>query len=152
MSTERTYIMIKPDGVQRGLVGAIIARFEQRGYYLRALKLINPTRELLETHYADLSARPFFPALITYMLSGPVVGMVWEGKAAVATGRKILGATNPLDSNPGTIRGDYCIITGRNICHGSDTVENANKEIKLWFGENEVVNWTHHSHSWVYEE
>lgn len=119
--------MVKPDGVQRGLVGAIIARFEQKGYYLRALKLINPTKELLEQHYADLSARPFFPALIQYMLSGPVVGMVWEGAGVVATGRLLLGATNPLQSNPGTIRGDFCIITGRNICHGSDTVENANK-------------------------
>lgn len=151
MSTERTYIMIKPDGVQRGLVGSIIARFEQRGYYLRALKLMKPSREHLEAHYADLSARPFFPALIEYMLSGPVIGMVWEGKAAVSTGRKILGATNPLDSNPGTIRGDYCIITGRNICHGSDTVENAEKEIKLWFSEQEVIAWAHHSHTWIYE-
>lgn len=148
---ERTYIMVKPDGVQRGLVGAIIARFEQRGYYLRALKLINPTQELLEEHYKDLKERPFFPHLIKYMLSGPVVGMVWEGKAAVATGRILLGATNPLQSAPGTIRGDFCIITGRNICHGSDTVENANKEIALWFGKGEVVDWKHHSHDWIYE-
>lgn len=143
--------MVKPDGVQRGLVGAIIARFEQKGYYLRALKLINPTKELLEQHYADLSARPFFPALIQYMLSGPVVGMVWEGAGVVATGRLLLGATNPLQSNPGTIRGDFCIITGRNICHGSDSVENANKEITLWFGENGLVDYKHHSHVWIYE-
>jgi nucleoside-diphosphate kinase len=151
MSTERTYIMIKPDGVQRGLVGAIIARFEQKGYTLRALKLLQPTRELLEEHYKDLSARPFFPHLISYMLSGPVVGLVWEGTGAVATGRLLLGATNPLSSNPGTIRGDFAIITGRNICHGSDTVENANKEISLWFGEKEVLEWKHHSHEWIYE-
>lgn len=150
-NTERTYIMVKPDGVQRGLIGSIIARFEEKGYYLRALKLINPTRELLEEHYKDLSARPFFPALITYMLSGPVVGMVWEGRGAVVTGRLLLGATNPLQSNPGTIRGDFCIITGRNICHGSDTVENANKEIDLWFGKEGLVEWTHHSHNWIYE-
>ena len=148
--TERSYIMIKPDGVQRGLVGAIIARFEQKGYYLRALKLAQPSREHLEAHYADLSARPFFPALINYMLSGPVVCMVWEGTGVVATGRLLLGATNPLSSNPGTIRGDYAIITGRNICHGSDTVENAEKEIKLWFGE-DVLAWKHHSHDWIYE-
>ena len=149
-NTERSYIMIKPDGVQRGLVGAIIARFEQKGYYLRALKLAQPSREHLEAHYADLSARPFFPALINYMLSGPVVCMVWEGPGVVATGRLLLGATNPLSSNPGTIRGDYAIITGRNICHGSDTVENAEKEIKLWFGE-DVLAWKHHSHDWIYE-
>jgi nucleoside-diphosphate kinase len=147
---ERTYIMIKPDGVQRGLIGAIIARFEQKGYYLRALKLATPSKELLEQHYADLSARPFFPALINYMLSGPVVCMVWEGTGVVATGRLLLGATNPLASNPGTIRGDYAIITGRNICHGSDSVENAEKEIKLWFG-GDVLAWKHHSHEWIYE-
>ncbi|XP_031472932.1 nucleoside diphosphate kinase 1-like [Nymphaea colorata] len=149
-NNERTYIMVKPDGVQRGLVGAIIARFEQKGYYLRALKLITPTRELLEEHYKDLNDRPFFQALITYMLSGPVVGMVWEGKGVVATGRLLLGATNPLQSNPGTIRGDFCIITGRNICHGSDSVVNAEKEISLWFGK-ELAEWTHHSHNWIYE-
>lgn len=127
MSTERTYIMIKPDGVQRGLVGAIIARFEQKGYYLRALKLTSPTQAHLEEHYKDLATKPFFPHLIKYMLSGPVVAMVWEGTGVVATGRLLLGATNPLASNPGTIRGDFCIITGRNICHGSDSVESANR-------------------------
>jgi nucleoside-diphosphate kinase len=104
----------------------------------------------LEEHYGDLSKRPFFPALINYMLSGPVVCMVWEGTGVVATGRLLLGATNPLASSPGTIRGDYAIITGRNICHGSDTVENAEKEIKLWF-EGGVVDWKHHSHEWIYE-
>lgn len=147
---EQTYIMIKPDGVQRGLVGSIIARFEQKGYYLRALKLAEPSEELLKKHYADLSERPFFPALIKYMLSGPVVCMVWEGTGVVATGRLLLGATNPLSSNPGTIRGDYAIITGRNICHGSDSVENGKKEIELWFGK-DLVNWKHHSHEWIYE-
>ena len=147
---EQTYIMIKPDGVQRGLVGKIIARFEAKGYYLRALKMAQPSKELLENHYADLAQRPFFPALITYMLSGPVICMVWEGAGVVATGRLMLGATNPLASNPGTIRGDYCIITGRNICHGSDSVENAKKEIAMWFGS-DVIEWNHHSHDWIYE-
>lgn len=147
---ERSYIMVKPDGVQRGLVGEIISRFEKKGYYLRALKMVEPTREILEKHYADLAQRPFFPALINYMLSGPVICMVWEGAGVVATGRLLLGATNPLASNPGTIRGDFAIITGRNICHGSDTVENAKKEIDLWFGSN-LVEWKHHSHDWIYE-
>lgn len=142
--------MVKPDGVQRGLVGEIISRFEKKGYYLRALKMAEPTREILEKHYADLAQRPFFPALINYMLSGPVICMVWEGAGVVATGRLLLGATNPLASNPGTIRGDFAIITGRNICHGSDTVENAKKEIDLWFGSN-LVEWKHHSHDWIYE-
>lgn len=118
---ERTYIMVKPDGVQRGLVGDIIARFEQKGFHLGGLKMIYPSEELLREHYKDLAQKPFFPHLIEYMKSGPVVGMIWEGKTAVVSGRKLLGATNPLDSNPGTIRGDYCIVTGRNVCHGSDS-------------------------------
>lgn len=127
MSDERTYIMVKPDGVQRGLVGEIIGRFEKRGFILRALKQASPSKELLEQHYSDLAAKPFFPKLLNYMLMGPVVCMVWEGKGVVATGRKMLGETNPLNSNPGTIRGDFCIDVGRNIIHGSDSVESAKK-------------------------
>ena len=148
---ERSYIMIKPDGVQRGLVGIIINRFEAKGYYLRALKFKQPTQALLEEHYADLKAKPFFPALIKYMNSGPVVCMVWEGTGVVATGRVLLGETNPLASKPGTIRGDFCIITGRNICHGSDSADSAEREIALWFDKEEVLAWDHHSHDWIYE-
>ncbi|KAG6333999.1 hypothetical protein ID866_5082 [Astraeus odoratus] len=133
--TELTYIMVKPDGVDRGLVGEILSRFEKRGFKLVAAKLARPSRETLEMHYADLKERPFFPGLITYMLSGPVFCMVFEGLDAVKTGRVMLGATNPLGSAPGTIRGDFALATGRNICHGSDTVENAKKEIALWFPE-----------------
>jgi nucleoside-diphosphate kinase len=151
MSSERTYIMIKPDGVQRGLVGEIISRFEKRGFFLRALKQTLPSRELLEQHYSDLSGKGFFPKLIEYMLSGPVVCMVWEGKDAVKTGRKMLGETNPLNSAPGTIRGDFCIDVGRNICHGSDSVDSANKEISLWFKPEEVNEWKSHSVNWIYE-
>jgi nucleoside-diphosphate kinase len=149
--TERTYIMIKPDGVQRGLVGTIIARFEAKGYHLVGLKFVTPTRELLEEHYKDLSARPFFPALINYMLSGPVVATIWQGKNVVKAGRTLLGATNPLDSAPGTIRGDYSIDTGRNLIHGSDSVESANREIALWFKEEEQHKWESHSHAWIFE-
>jgi len=127
--------MVKPDGVQRGLVGEILSRFEKRGFKLVALKLATPSKEHLEKHYADLSDKAFFPGLIQYMLSGPVVAMVWEGLDAVKTGRVMLGATNPLASAPGTIRGDYALAVGRNICHGSDSVESANKEIGLWFPE-----------------
>ena len=127
--------MVKPDGVERGLVGEVIKRFESRGYKLQALKLIHPTKELLEEHYGDLKTKAFFPKLVAYMLSGPVVGMVWAGKQVVKTGRLMLGATNPLDSAPGTIRGDFCIDVGKNICHGSDSVESAEKEIGLWFPE-----------------
>ena len=150
MGMERTYIMIKPDGVQRGLIGKIVERFEQRGYKLQALKLYRPSAELINQHYSDLVDKPFFPGMRGYMLSGPVTCMVWEGENAVKMGRQMLGATNPQESMPGTIRGDFSIEVGRNICHGSDCVENAEKEIALWFPEG-VCDWSSHSDPWVYE-
>ena len=142
--------MIKPDGVQRGLVGEIISRFEKKGFKLAAMKVDAPGKEHFEKHYSDLSSKPFFAGLVTYASSGPVVAMVWEGNNAVATGRKMLGATRPDDSAPGTIRGDFAIDVGRNIIHGSDSVDSANKEIGLWFPDG-VTSWAHHSESWVYE-
>ena len=142
--------MIKPDGVQRGLVGEIIKRFEQKGYKLVAMKLTAPGKAHLEQHYADLAGKGFFAGLIEYMTSGPVVAMVWEGKGAVLEGRKMLGATKPSDSAMGTIRGDFCIEVGRNICHGSDSVESAEKEIALWFPEG-ITEWNSCESSWVYE-
>ncbi|KAN0080855.1 Nucleoside diphosphate kinase [Elaphomyces granulatus] len=152
MANERTFIAIKPDGVQRGLIGPIISRFEQRGFKLVAIKMVSPSRAHLENHYADLSEKPFFPGLITYMLSGPIVAMIWEGREVVKTGRTILGATNPLLSAPGTIRADYAIDVGRNVCHGSDSVESAEKEIDLWFAEDEVVDYKHAQFNWIYEK
>merc|ERR1712063_236045 len=137
-NAERTYLMIKPDGVQRGLVGDIIKRFEQKGFKLVALKFLQPSEELLKQHYADLSERKFFPGLVAYMASAPVVAMVWEGLNVVKTGRVMLGETDPAASKPGTIRGG-------NIIHGPDSVESANKEIALWFKEDELVNWGSHS-------
>lgn len=151
-TTEQTFIAIKPDGVQRGLVGPIVSRFESRGFKLAAIKLVTPGKAHLETHYADLKDKPFFPGLIEYMSSGPICAMVWEGRDAVKTGRTILGATNPLASAPGTIRGDYAIDVGRNVCHGSDSVENAKKEIALWFNESDLVSWKHSQFDWVYEK
>lgn len=142
--------MIKPDGVQRGLVGDIIKRFEQKGFHLVAMKLASPGKEHMEKHYVDLKDKKFFPGLIEYMTSGPVVGMVWEGKGAVVEGRKMLGATMPSDSAPGTIRGDFCLEVGRNICHGSDSVMSAEAEIKLWFPEG-ITQWDSCEKSWVYE-
>merc|ERR1719453_1867289 len=138
---ERTYIMIKPDGFQRGLIGTIIQRFEQKGFKLVAMKLAQPGKAKFEEHYADLNKKPFFGGLVDYAASGPVCCMVWEGDNAVLTGRKMLGATKPFDSNPGTIRGDFCIDVGRNICHGSDAVESANHEIKLWFKDDELCSY-----------
>lgn len=143
--------MVKPDGVQRGIVGKIIKRFEQKGFKLVALKMLWPSEQLLQQHYSDLSARPFFPGLVKYMSSGPVVPMVWEGLEVVRTGRVMLGATNPAESAPGTIRGDLCIQVGRNILHGSDSVESAQKEMALWFTDAELVSWTPANEGWVYE-
>lgn len=148
---ERSFIMIKPDGVQRNLVGKIIQRFEEKGFKLVSMKLTAPGKEHLEKHYADLATKKFFPGLIEYMTSGPVVPMVWEGANVVKTGRVMLGTTNPVDSAPGTIRGDFAIDIGRNICHGSDSVESAKHEINLWFSAEEQQSWGHHSTKWVYE-
>jgi nucleoside-diphosphate kinase len=142
--------MVKPDGVQRGLVGEIIKRFESRGFQLNALKMVTPTQQVLEEHYQDLKGKGFFAGLISYMKSGPVVSMVWSGKSVVKTGRVMLGATNPLDSAPGTIRGDFCIDVGRNICHGSDSVESAEREIALWFPEG-VHSYTRAIEKQIYE-
>merc|ERR1712025_680736 len=128
-----------------------IKRFENKGFKLVAMKFMQASTELLENHYADLSKKPFFPGLVKYMASGPVVAMVWEGLNAVKTGRVMLGATNPADSAPGTIRGDLCIQVGRNICHGSDSVESANKEIALWFNEEELIAYDSCSAAWIYE-
>merc|ERR1712223_861418 len=149
---ERSFIMIKPDGVHRGLVGEIIKRFEAKGFKLVAMKFMQASREHLEEHYADLKKKPFFPGLVEYMASGPVVPMVWEGLGVVKTGRVMLGATNPADSAPGTIRGDLCIQVGCNICHGSDSVDSANKEIALWFKDEELVKWDPNGMTWVCED
>eukprot|EP01134_Creolimax_fragrantissima_P007192 CFRG7192T1 len=148
---ERTYIMIKPDGVQRQLVAKIIKRFEQRGFKLVGLKMTTPSDATLREHYADLSSKGFFNGLIEYMKSGPVVCMAWEGANAVTVGRMILGETNPAASLPGSIRGDYCLTIGRNICHGSDAVESAEKEIALWFKPEEICSWELNAAKWLYE-
>jgi len=142
--------MIKPDGVQRNLIGEIIKRFEAKGYKLVAMKFCAPGKEHMEKHYEDLSSKGFFNGLISYMTSGPVVAMVWEGSNVVLEGRKMLGATKPSDSAMGTIRGDFCIEVGRNICHGSDSVESAEKEIALWFPEG-ICEWNASNSAWVYE-
>ncbi|KAK7503750.1 hypothetical protein BaRGS_00004873 [Batillaria attramentaria] len=148
---ERTFIAVKPDGVQRGIVGEIMKRFEQRGYKLVAAKLMMPGKSHLEKHYSDLSSKPFFAGLVEYMNSGPIFAMVWEGKAVVAMGRQMLGATDPLKSMPGSIRGDFCIDVGRNVCHGSDSVESAKKEINLWFKPEELLTYESVQKPWVYE-
>lgn len=137
-NSERTYIMVKPDGVQRGLVGEIIHRFERRGLKLVGLKMRMATEELLMQHYLHIVVKPFFPDILKTMLSGPVVCMIWEGLDAVNQGRAMLGSTNPLKSPPGTIRGDFGLVSGKNICHGSDSLTAAKTEIGLWMGEGDI--------------
>ncbi|KAM7533686.1 hypothetical protein Aperf_G00000126523 [Anoplocephala perfoliata] len=138
---ERTFIMVKPDGVQRGLVGQIIKRFERRGFKLVAMKFMRADKELLHKHYEALAGKPFFPSLIKYMSSGPVVPMVWEGKSAVALGRMLLGETDPAKSLPGSIRADFGQCMGANIVHGSDAVDTADREIALWFKKEELIDY-----------
>ncbi|MEB3211587.1 MAG: nucleoside-diphosphate kinase [Leptolyngbyaceae bacterium] len=148
---ERTFIAIKPDGVQRGLVGEIIQRFEKKGFTLVGLKAMKVSRELAETHYGEHQGKPFFPGLVDFITSGPVVAMVWEGEGVVASSRKMIGATKPLESAPGTIRGDYGVTVGRNIIHGSDAPETAQREIALWFNEDELASWEPTLTTWIYE-
>lgn len=148
---ERTFVAVKPDGVQRQLVGEILRRFESKGFKLVGLKLIHPSRELAENHYAVHKERPFFGSLVEFITSGPVVAMVWEGDGVVASARKIIGATNPLSSEPGTIRGDFGVNIGRNLIHGSDAIETAQTEIGLWFKNDELVSWEPTIKRWLYE-
>jgi nucleoside-diphosphate kinase len=144
--------MIKPDGVQRGLVGGILSRFEAKGFVLKGLKLFQCPQALAEEHYKDLSSKPFFKDLVSYIVSGPVVAMVWEGPGVVKAARKLIGATNPLEAEPGTIRGDLAVEVGRNVVHGSDSVENGEREISLWFAGGEgLAEWTPALQPWLRE-
>lgn len=148
---ERTFLAIKPDGVQRGLVGEITHRFEAKGFTLVGLKFMTVSRELAEQHYDVHRDRPFFAGLVEFITSGPVVAMVWEGEGVVASARKMIGATNPLTAEPGTIRGDFGVNIGRNLIHGSDAVDTASSEISLWFKEAELINWQPSLSSWTRE-
>ncbi len=148
---ERTFIAIKPDGVQRGLVGEVIKRFEAKGFTLVGMKLLKVSKELAEQHYDVHKEKPFFAGLVSFISSSPVVAMVWEGDGVVATARKIIGATNPLNAELGTIRGDFGVSIGRNLIHGSDAIETAQREINLWFKPEELVDWKPTVTPWLYE-
>lgn len=143
--------MIKPDGVQRGLVGEIIRRFETKGFTLVGMKLISVDRQLAEQHYDVHKERPFFKGLVEFITSSPVVAMVWQGEGVVASARKIIGATNPLSAEPGTIRGDFGVNVGRNLIHGSDAIETASREIALWFNDEELADWQPALTPWIQE-
>jgi len=148
---ERTFIAVKPDGVQRALVGIILSRFEQKGFKLVGLKLMTVSPELAKKHYAEHEGKSFFGGLVSFITSGPVVALVLEGKGVIAAARGMMGATNPLNSAVGTIRGDFGVDIGRNIIHGSDSVESAQREIALWFQPEELSYWTVTVSPWIYE-
>ena len=148
---ERTFIMIKPDGVQRHLTGEIIDRFESKGFTLVGLKMMQVSRELAEKHYGVHKERPFFSSLIEFITSAPVIAMVWEGDNVVSSARNLIGATNPVTAAPGSIRGDLGVSIGRNLIHGSDAIETAQTEVALWFKEEELINWEPVRKAWLYE-
>lgn len=148
---ERTLILVKPDGVQRGLMGEIIARFERRGLKLIGMKFLQMSEELAKKHYAVHAERPFFNDLVSYITSGPVVAMVWEGNDAIAAARATIGATKPVEANPGTIRGDFGMEIGRNLVHGSDSPENGVLEASTFFSDDELVSWGRVTEPWIVE-
>ncbi|MCS7122247.1 MAG: nucleoside-diphosphate kinase [Archaeoglobaceae archaeon] len=148
---ERTFVMLKPDAVQRGLIGEIISRFEKKGLKIIAMKMLKIERELAEKHYFEHRGKVFFDNLINYITSAPVVAMVLEGKNAVKVVRSIVGATNPSEALPGTIRGDYGMDIGRNVIHASDSKESAEREISIFFKPNELCEFKRIDENWVYE-
>jgi nucleoside-diphosphate kinase len=148
---QRTFVAIKPDGVQRGLIGEIVSRFERKGLKFVGMKFMQVTRELAENHYGEHKGKGFFEGLVSFITSGPIVAMVFEGKDAIVIARNLIGATNPTASAPGTIRGDLALEIGRNMVHGSDSPESAKREIGIFFKDSELVEWTRTSQCWITE-
>ena len=149
---ERTLVLIKPDGVQRGLIGEVTSRLERRGLRLVAAKFMAISQELAETHYAIHKGKPFYDGLIRYITSAPVMAMVWEGPNAVAAVRQTIGATRPTEAAPGSVRHDFALEVGRNLTHASDTVENGEQEVALWFKPGELVSWERSNDKWIFEK
>jgi nucleoside-diphosphate kinase len=148
---ERTLVLIKPDGVQRGLIGEIIKRLETRGLRLVAAKFMQVDQSLAERHYAVHLGKPFYPGLIRYITASPVMAMVWEGPSAVAAVRQTMGATRPTEAAPGTVRHDFGLQAGRNLTHASDSPENGEIEIAMWFDNEELISWKRASDEWIFE-
>jgi nucleoside-diphosphate kinase len=149
---ERTLVLVKPDGVQRGLIGEVISRLERRGLRLVAGKFIFVSQELAETHYSIHKDKPFYESLMRYITSAPVMAMVWEGPNAVAAVRQTMGSTRPTEASPGSLRHDFALEVGRNLTHASDSVENGIKEVELWFTPAELVTWSRAVDPWVFEQ
>ncbi len=147
---EKTFVMLKPDAVQRNLAGEIISRLEKRGLKLVAIKMLRIDNELAEQHYGEHKGKPFFQSLVNFITSAPVIAMIWEGENAVQVARKMMGNTDPQKAEPGTIRGDYALFTGNNIVHGSDSLESAAREIGLFFSPGEIINYKKELEPWVY--
>lgn len=147
---ERTFVLVKPDGVQRGLIGEVIARLEKRGLKLAGAKFMSVSRDLAERHYAVHQGKPFYAGLVEYIISAPVMAMVWEGPNAVAAVRQTMGATRPTEAAPGTLRHDFALEIGRNLTHASDSVENGLAEISLWFQPEELVDWERPVDEWIF--
>ena len=146
---ERTFLMVKPDGVQRNLIGEIVSRFEKKGFQLVGGKLMSISQELAEEHYGEHKERPFFGELVNFITSGPVFAMVWQGENVIKVAREMMGKTNPVEAAPGTIRGDYAVQVGMNIIHGSDSPESAEREINLFFDRNELVEYDREINKWI---
>ena len=149
---ERSLVLVKPDGVQRGLVGEVIARFERRGLRLVGAKFMQVSQDLAKQHYAEHEGKPFYDGLISYITSAPVMAMVWEGPNAVAAIRQTVGSTKPVESAPGTIRHDFALEVGRNLIHASDKPETGVRETALWFKNEELVDWKRDVDRWVFEK
>ena len=148
---ERTLVLVKPDGVQRGLMGEIVARLERRGLRLAGAKFVNVDRGLAEKHYAIHKGKPFYDGLIAYITSAPVLATVWEGPQSVAAVRQTMGATRPTEAQPGSVRHDFGLEVGRNLTHASDSADTAAEEIRLWFDEDELVSWKRDLDRWIFE-
>lgn len=149
---ERTLVLVKPDGVQRGIIGEVIQRLEKRGLRLIGGKFLQVSQELAEKHYGIHKGKPFYDYLLEYITASPVMAMAWEGKNAVAAVRQTMGATNPLEASPGTIRHDFGLEIGRNLTHASDSPENGIKEVGLWFSKDELFDWKRDLDKWVFED
>lgn len=147
---EKTFLMVKPDGVQRNLIGEIVSRFEKKGFQLVGAKLMNVSQDLAEEHYGEHKERPFFGELVDFITSGPVFAMVWQGENVIATARQMMGKTNPAEAAQGTIRGDYGLTVGKNVIHGSDSPESAEREIGLFFGADGLLSYSKDIDKWVY--
>jgi nucleoside-diphosphate kinase len=149
MQSERTLVLVKPDAVQRGLIGEVVGRLERRGLHPVAMKLMTVTSDMAGQHYAEHREKPFFSGLVEFITSSPVLAMVWEGPGAVAVVRAMMGATNPQSSAPGTIRGDLAVSLAMNVVHGSDSVDSAAREVAIFFAPDELIDWDSSSSAWV---